>query len=184
MRFPLDTYKTIQAAAALLRGERSREMSYMRLLKLLYMADRQSLAETGRPIVGGRQVAMDYGPVPSRVYDAIKACDPSLMHWMDFIERDCYKVRLVKDPGVARLTKYEAKTLADVSAKYAHLSDWDLVQLTHDFPEYKQHEPPKGSSLDIPWEDIVVAVGLADKLSSIQQYQRDRAAAAAALGAG
>ena len=70
--FRLDTRKTIEAAATLLRLAPYRRMSRKRLLALLYLADRESLKPTGRPIIGGRLVAMDYGPIHSEVYDFIK----------------------------------------------------------------------------------------------------------------
>ena len=52
-----DVQKTIQAAAELLRFERNR-MSYLRLLKFLCIADRDSIRESGMPILGSRAVAM------------------------------------------------------------------------------------------------------------------------------
>ncbi len=53
MNFPLKVLKTIQAIGVLLRSDGVKRMNYMRLLKLLYMADRESLCETGRPITDG-----------------------------------------------------------------------------------------------------------------------------------
>lgn len=39
---------------------------------MLYFADQRHLANYGRPIVGDHYVAMEHGPVPSRIYDMIK----------------------------------------------------------------------------------------------------------------
>ena len=50
-------------------------MSYMRLLKLLYLAERKSLAETGRPILGDRTIAMQQGPVMEATGDTCPDCD-------------------------------------------------------------------------------------------------------------
>ena len=71
MVFRFNIEKTIQAIAALLHFHGSKEMSYLRMLKLLYLADRECLQETGRPITGDRVVAMEHGPVLSSVYDLI-----------------------------------------------------------------------------------------------------------------
>src|SRR5262245_9212871 len=62
-----DTMKAIQAAAVLLRFDDG-AMDYLRLLKLLYIADREALRETGRPISYSRTIAMDNGPLSSEVY--------------------------------------------------------------------------------------------------------------------
>ncbi len=72
MIFRIDTRKAIEAAATLLRLAPHRIMGRKRLLALLYIADRESLKRRGRPIVGGRLCAMDYGPIHSEVYDLIK----------------------------------------------------------------------------------------------------------------
>jgi hypothetical protein len=51
----LSVPKTIQAIGVLLRQDGVRCMNYMRLLKLLYIADRETLRRTGRPIVARRR---------------------------------------------------------------------------------------------------------------------------------
>jgi len=55
----------------LLKFEESREMDRVRLLKLLYIADRESIAQTGEPILGTKLVAMKWGPLHSKVLDLI-----------------------------------------------------------------------------------------------------------------
>jgi uncharacterized phage-associated protein len=71
--FRFNIEKTIQAIAAFLHFHGSKEMSYLRMLKLLYLADRESLKETGRTITGDRVVAMEHGPVPSCAYHLLEA---------------------------------------------------------------------------------------------------------------
>ena len=61
MHFRLDTRKAIEATATLLRLAPHRLMGRKRFLAILYLADRESLKRTGRPMIGGRLVAMDYG---------------------------------------------------------------------------------------------------------------------------
>lgn len=61
MEFIFDEHKATQAAAYLLRRGGGR-MRYMKLIKLLYLADRTALIETGSPITGDRFVAMKLVP--------------------------------------------------------------------------------------------------------------------------
>ena len=70
MRLPFNEKKATQAAAYLLRLRGGR-MSYMKLIKLLYLADRISLNRRGRPITTDRYVSMDRGPVLSRTLNLI-----------------------------------------------------------------------------------------------------------------
>ena len=64
MNFRFNFERALQASAYLLRLDGKR-MGYLRLLKLLYIADREWLAETGESITGDRAYAMKYGPVLS-----------------------------------------------------------------------------------------------------------------------
>ena len=47
-------------------------IDYYHLFKILYFADREHLAKYGRHIISDTFCAMDNGPVPSNLYDAIK----------------------------------------------------------------------------------------------------------------
>jgi uncharacterized phage-associated protein len=149
--------KAVEAAGVLLRAEHG-SMSYLRLLKLLYIADRESLKESGRPIVGGAVVAMDRGPLHSAVYDLVKGERWDEQVWSQFVEKHDYQVRLKTHPGVGSLCRYEIGKLNEVAQRYAHQDDWELVELTHEFDEWKQHYRD-GTSSRIPWEDILAAIG-------------------------
>ncbi len=85
MTFRFNFEKTLQAAGVLLSLDDNR-MDRIRLLKLLYIADRELLAEVGRPMTGDIPVAMKYGPVPSRVYDLIKGLAGRTEDWFRYIE--------------------------------------------------------------------------------------------------
>lgn len=60
---PFDSTTALQAVAYLLERHGG-EMSRQRLLNLLYIAEREMLAERGFPIFGGRYLATEDGPIP------------------------------------------------------------------------------------------------------------------------
>ncbi len=157
--FAFNYEKTVEATAHLLRNEPSRRQNYMRLIKLLYIADRQSIRETARPITGDRACAMDRGPVLSQLYDLILDKHARSPDWDQHFRRVNYEIELIQDPGNDHLSRYEAATLSQVSEEHAGRDEWDVVHLTHKFPEWKQNEPPQGSSKPIPPRDIFRAVG-------------------------
>ena len=156
MSFRFELAKTVQAAALLLSREPAQTTEYLRLLKLLYIADRESLKETRRPITGDEVSAMEYGPVLERTYDLIKP-ECKVDGWKKFIETNGYDVHLVGDPGKGQLALYERKKLADVSHRYKDHTWKQLSDLTHDFPEW--HNPGK-TSIPIPLRSILKALGL------------------------
>jgi len=175
MYFHFGTKKIVEAAAVLLGLEARCRMSYLRLLKLLYIADRQSLLQTGRPIIGTRPVAMDHGPAHSEVLDLINGQHWGEPEWAEFIRKDRYEVELRKDPGVLSLSRQEIETMRVVYEQYRDTDDWEVVRVTHGFPEWKKHYREK-TSTEIPFEDIIEAVGLADDREAIlRDAQRTRA---------
>src|ERR1700682_886417 len=114
MEFSFDFARTVQAVSVLLDLQRSRRMNYMRLLKLLYIADRESLLETGAPITGDRPVAMKRGPVLSHVYNLIKGESTDAGRWEEFVHKDDYEVELLKDPGRGKLSRYDIAKLTEI----------------------------------------------------------------------
>jgi uncharacterized phage-associated protein len=155
MRFRFNFEKTVQAAGVLLRRD-GKKMSRQRLLKLLYIADRELLAAKGRTITGDQALAMTYGPVLRRTYDLIKGVEARATEWDEFIHSDGYAVELRGDPGLDDLSRAEIAKLHEVSDRYRDVDDDDLSTLTHDFPEWKSHSVPSGAEL-IPWEEALRA---------------------------
>ncbi|HKI37736.1 MAG TPA: Panacea domain-containing protein [Gemmataceae bacterium] len=175
MVFRFNVEKTIQAIAAFLHFHGSTEMSYLRLLKLLYLADRESLKEIGRPITGDRVAAMKHGPVLSGVYDLIKGEHTAWPLWSQFFRSKGYRVEMVQDPGNGRLSKYEIGKIRELTERYAEQNEWDLVEIVHRLEEWRRNDPGD-SSKPISLDHILEAVGRAADREAILQDARDQAA--------
>jgi uncharacterized phage-associated protein len=160
MQLRFNFEKSLQAAGVLLRLEEGR-MPYLRLLKLLYIADREMLAGSASPITGDRAQAMKYGPVLSHIYALIKGSGPRFDDWDRHIRTQGYALKLADDPGRGKLSRGEIEKLTEVSKRYRNQDQWELSDLTHDFPEWKAHWPDgaEGGSYPIPWEDVITAQG-------------------------
>ena len=170
MYFRFSTQKTIQAVGVLLRLAKGR-IARLRLLKLLYIADRESLREFRRPIIGSRTVAMRNGPLHSEVYNLIVGEHIREPLWSEYIQRDGYEVALSKDPGLSELSAAEVRALTRTFENYATTDEWDLVEITHGFPEWDENYPDKSAdtSRTIPFPDLIRAVGLAAEEQAILQ---------------
>jgi len=157
-----DIKKTIQASAVLLKTEPGQRMSRLRLLKLLYIADRDALTERARPITGDSPVAMDHGPVLTNTYDLIKGEDFLAPEWEKYIKgegRDCV---LASDPGVGDLSRWEIAKLHEVAHRFQDNNDWEIAEFTHTFEEWIMNKPAKGTCKPIPDDDILAATGLSN----------------------
>lgn len=171
-----------QAAAVLIKREGGK-MNYLKMLKLLYVAERKSLLQVTKSITGDTFTAMDKGPLLSHAYDLIKASarGESSGPWCSSIRTDDYDVVLEKDPDNDELSEADEKRIEEVYDLLGHMNEWELVKWTHDnCPEWR---PQGGSSTDIPTREIFFAAGLEDdqvmtkELKLHQQFLMERFAA-------
>jgi uncharacterized phage-associated protein len=169
--FRFDTEKTIQAVAFLLRREHSCRMNYMRLLKVLYIAERECLAETGKPLTGSPAYAMERGPVLEDVYALIKGGHRDDDLWNRHFRREHYRLAMTNDPGGSRLSKFLVGKLEEVAARHEDDDEWAMVDITHRLPEWQKNEPGK-SSKPIPLEDILAGIGRLDDMGAILEGTR------------
>src|SRR2546427_10682021 len=95
MRLRYREDKTTQAAARLIQRAGGK-MNHMKLIKLLYLAERRALIEWGRPITFDWYFSLPHGPVLSFTLNKInEPVDPTLdSYWHQYIsERTGSEVR-------------------------------------------------------------------------------------------
>ena len=157
IRFVFNERRAAQAAAHLIQLN-GKPINYMVLIKLLYFADRKSLISTGRPITGDRMMSMKNGPVLSAILDLIHVGKRRASAWFEYIsEPTDYDVDLIKqEPDRNELSTYELKVLDEVFREYGNLPKWDLVDLTHDLPEWRD---PASSVIAIDPRSILRTAG-------------------------
>jgi len=174
MQFRFDFERALESVAVLLKSAPARRMNYMRLLKLLYIAEREILAERAHPLTGDSVLAMERGPVLSRTYSLILGGDSKdSSKWKEFINKDHYDVVLLNDPGTSHLTKAILFKLAEVTERYQDKDEWDMVEESHLLPEWRRVFP-EGSKSAFPmrWEDALIAQGKQTLVSEVENDER------------
>ena len=152
MRFVFDERRAAQAAARLL-DKHGGTMPWLKLVKLLYLADRAALVEGGYPITGDRFIAMRFGPVLGRVLDLIKDdCPAEDSVWHGYVVRERFDARLAGAADNGWLSEYDMGILDGVFDAYGCLREWDVVARTHALPEWKD---PGDSVIPVEPEDIL-----------------------------
>ena len=150
--------KVTEAACYLLRLNGGR-IDPMKLLKLLYLADRKALEDWERPISYDSYVSMNYGPVLSTTYDLIKSA-PSQKgdFWHTYIATlDKQTIELKGEPPkIKKLSRAEIDVLDDIYKRFGQRSSIALSYICHELQEYKN---PHGSSIPISIPEILAAVG-------------------------
>ena len=160
IRFQFNEIKATQAAAFLLKANGGK-MNYMKLIKLLYLADREALSRWERPITCDTYVSMDNGPVLSKVLDKINSGKNPFgdkSYWHEYISSpENYNIKLLrKKPGYDELSQREIEVLITIYERYKKYNKWQMVNICHEIlPEW---DDPHGTSIPIRIEDILRAV--------------------------
>ncbi len=157
MALKFDEGKATQAAAFLLKMRGGR-MHYLKLIKLLYLADRTALLRWGLPISTDSYVSMKNGPVLSNVLNLIVE-DKHKPVWARFISAPLgdYEVELREEAPTDRLSRAEENLLSEIYAEYGHRNRWDLVEnVMHKLPEWRD---PQGGAAKINIREILEAQG-------------------------
>jgi len=162
--------KTAQMAAYLLRA-RGGWMSHLKLMKLLYLADREAMRRYGMPMSGDRFVSMPHGPVLSLTLSLMDGNIPSSPGgWEDWIsDKENHELSLrhsVSDAELDELSQADREILEHIWGAFGRMSRWDLRDYTHQHcPEWKD---PNGSSVPIGYDEVFHALGWDQKNAAAQ----------------
>jgi uncharacterized phage-associated protein len=154
--------KAAQVAVWFLRQGNGR-LSHLKLIKLMYLADRQSMAESGFPITFDRVVSMPHGPVLSMTLNYINGdIESGADGWEAWIsDREDHEVALRERPADAEaldeLSPAEIDTLTKIWAKFGRMNKWQLRDYTHE--HCSEWVDPQGSMVPISTEQIFLALG-------------------------
>ena len=144
--------KATQAAGMFLKL-RGKPMSHLKLMKLLYLADRGALLRWRRPITFDSYVSMPQGPVLSQTLNVLNGESDTSGPWNQAISSPSnYEVTLIKDPGTDKLSDAEVSIIEETFGRFGTMSRWALCDYTHTLPEWQD---PNGSSIPIDYKDVL-----------------------------
>ena len=170
--------KTKALNALLYVANRVQRKDFHKIFKIIYFADRQHLNDWGRPITGDTYIAMEAGPVPSRMYDMLKIVRGDsylpdteglgnyfkVENWMYFAP--------LQNADLNKLSRNEQEALDDSIAKYASLSYDEIKEKSHDVAWRST-----ARDFSIKWEDIAREAGLStEELECVNEYSALEAA--------
>lgn len=165
--------KAAQAAAYLLY-KADGTLALIKLMKLMYLAERLSLKQYGETITGDAFVSMPHGPVLSMTYEHMKGALPS-QHggWETWIADRADNTLSLQDASMIRspeqdllaLSEADLECLEETWTEYGHYDKWKLRNMTHNglCPEW---EDPGGSSKPIPMKKLLRVLGYSDEAAS------------------
>ncbi|MCY4047796.1 MAG: Panacea domain-containing protein [Candidatus Dadabacteria bacterium] len=149
------------AAYFLLKTEKG-IMPHLKLMKLLYLSDRECFRQHGFSMSEDKMVSMPYGPVLSETLNLINGVCQSTPNGWDSLISDKENHQVSVDPKVSvddllELSRAEIETMDSVWDKFGSMNQWDIVNYTHNHcPEW---EDPEGSSRPIELDTLFKALG-------------------------
>jgi uncharacterized phage-associated protein len=168
-----DPKKAAQVIAYFAIKSPTRSLDVIKAVKLVYLADRHSIGRWGAPILMERRVSMPHGPVNSETYAHINGeYDLSRSGWSDYLESRANNVLAVTpETTVAKLEELSDADIESLDAtwkRFGHMNKWDLRDWTHSKANVPEWEDPNGSSVTIPLERIMTAVGVQNASEQVE----------------
>ena len=159
IRFNMNTQKAIEAVLWIIQNG---ESNMYNIWKILFSAEKYHLNNYGRPITGDKYMAMEFGTVPSWLYDATKIKRPG----MGFI-RDANSLIAERTPMADYLSQSDLEALNHGLNEYAGLDFRSVKDKNHEEPAWKKNYNQRGDSdsAPIPFEDIIEQEWLREELS-------------------
>lgn len=113
-----------------------------KVFKLLYFADKKHLERYGRFIAGDDYSAMEYGPVPSHIYSAIRQITthagssfvpPEVeAAFAEGLKVEGYKFSALQEPDIDALSDSDIECLDESIREHGHKSFGQLTDESHD----------------------------------------------------
>lgn len=157
-----DIEKLTQLTSYLLKKNNNR-LNYTKVIKMLYLADKESFNIINHSITGDLYYALPQGPVLSNLLDLIKgkAVSKFQLYWDSRFTTDKYDLVLLNlNIPEGKLSKFEKKVIDDLDNKFHDKSYTDLIEYVHDksnCPEWKN--PTNHSRTPITTADILSSLG-------------------------
>lgn len=157
------------------------KLNYTKLIKLLYLADREAILQTDFSITGDTYASMPLGPVLENTYDFIRGISQSTRNqslWNTFFLKDSFILKSLQNyVPISKLSKFETDILDTIVEKYRLYSYEDMVAVVHNKDICPEWTDPKGSSLPLPKQDILLCMGRTkEQIEAIEEEDRLNAA--------
>jgi len=122
----------------------------LKLVKLLYFADKFHLIKYGRTITNDEYWAMEHGPVGSNTkdvleYDQLISISPNEHQYAEKffskVETNKFQVnKLDESPRFNFLSETDIEALETTVEHFGSMGTWDIRDFSHKYPEWAQYE--------------------------------------------
>lgn len=156
-------HKAAQIAAWFLTQEHG-TMPHLKLIKLMYLAERESLRKHSFTMTGDRFYSLPQGPILSLTLSHISDQVPSSPDgWDSWIsDKENHRVSLKRHAerdDLDELSDDDIEVLETTWAQFGHMTKYQIRDFTHDKANCPEWEDPNGSRIAIEYSEVFAAVG-------------------------
>lgn len=145
--FKIDTDRLF-ATLVYIASRKPRGLDVYKLCKLVFLSDKLHLVRYSRPITGDTMLAMEFGPVPSHVYELLKQLladatdEPEVLKLHDYLAVDrSFRHPRFSAKALPEFTEFLAKSdmrvLDEVIELHGNKTFDELKAMTHDMPAWR-----------------------------------------------
>jgi len=169
IKFEYDSAKATHAMLWLLH-KHGGAMDKLKLVKLIFYADREHLAKFGRPIAGGHYVAMIHGPVPSELLDNLNHAAEGSGLLFQVVGT---KIIALSSANEDELSESDIQVLEQTNSVFGYHDTFALRDLTHRLRAWSKNypNPTENTSHPLPYEDFFLDLEGDEMLQVIREHQ-------------
>lgn len=156
--------KAAQVAAWFI-GQGGGTLPHLKLMKLMYLAERESMKRCGYPMMGDRLVSLKLGPVLSCTLNHTNDLVPSNPDggWDSWVsDKASNTVGLARQfvpDDLDELSRADMSVLADVWGECGHMNKFAICDYTHRPDVCPEWRNPGDSMIPISYADVFLALG-------------------------
>lgn len=159
--------KRINAILFFATKERNNKINRLKLMKLLWLADRIHLNRYGRTIIDDNYFALEHGPVPSL---SKNLSDTGYDDKIYISDRDVIAEDEFEDKY---FSKSDLSIMEEVWTAYGAMNKYNLRDFSHYFPEWKRFEEKLNDSRESDSFPMEMADFFAPPIQKLDNYSHD-----------
>ena len=140
----MNTDKIINTLGFYASKQNDRTINCMKAYKLIWLADRYHLRKYGRTITGDSYFAMQKGVVPSSAKSIVEGLPLKNMEGYDYSaiqeNKENFTYTFKKDIDKDCFSQSDIEVLQLIWNTYGNMTQWQLSNLSHQFPEWKAYQ--------------------------------------------
>lgn len=174
---PWFSARTAAQVVAFFAAKAGGRINVLRATKMVYLADRASMAERDHPITGDNFVSMPFGPVNTYTYSFMKhQVDSGLDEWGEFVGpkqgHDIPLARPISADDLDELGRSDLRILESTWERFKDIEKYELAEWTHAFcPEWQD---PGESSIPIDFATVFKKLHKPEPIELAEQVRAER----------